>query len=101
MTEQSYKSDAMKNVTGKISASVLVLLLSANSALAQSGGSSWWHSWQAWFVSWWGGWSQPGGSTAPSSRVPEIDASTGMLALAAVGAAILLAWEVNRRRNRG
>ena len=30
--------------------------------------------------------------------VPEIDAGTGLLALAAVGAALALAWEVNRRR---
>jgi len=30
--------------------------------------------------------------------VPEIDASTGALALAALGAALILAWEINRRR---
>lgn len=30
--------------------------------------------------------------------VPEIDASTGALALAALGAALVLAWEINRRR---
>ncbi|MBY6140981.1 VPEID-CTERM sorting domain-containing protein [Leisingera daeponensis] len=30
--------------------------------------------------------------------VPEIDAGTGLLTLAAVGAALILAWEVNRRR---
>ncbi len=30
--------------------------------------------------------------------VPEIDASTGALALAALGAALTLAWEINRRR---
>ncbi|CUH99089.1 MULTISPECIES: VPEID-CTERM sorting domain-containing protein [Leisingera] len=30
--------------------------------------------------------------------VPEIDASAGLLTLAAVGAALALAWEVNRRR---
>jgi len=33
------------------------------------------------------------------SSVPEIDASTGTLALAALGAALLLTWEINRRRN--
>jgi hypothetical protein len=32
--------------------------------------------------------------------VPEIDASTGLLALAAVLAALALAWEVRRRRAR-
>lgn len=31
-------------------------------------------------------------------RVPEIDAGTGLLTLAAVAAALALAWEVNRRR---
>lgn len=30
--------------------------------------------------------------------VPEIDASTGALALAALGAALVLAWEINRRQ---
>jgi hypothetical protein len=30
--------------------------------------------------------------------VPEIDVSAGMLALAAVAAALLLAWELRRRR---
>ncbi|MDC0659347.1 VPEID-CTERM sorting domain-containing protein [Leisingera sp. SS27] len=29
--------------------------------------------------------------------VPEIDASAGLLALAAVGVALVLAWEVSRR----
>jgi hypothetical protein len=38
-----------------------------------------------------------GGSGNPSS-VPEIDASTGAMALAALGAALLLTWEINRRR---
>lgn len=33
------------------------------------------------------------------SSVPEIDASTGAMALAALGAALLLTWEINRRRN--
>lgn len=52
----------------------------------------WWDSWRIFFG---------GGSTTPtvSSSVPEIDASSGALALAVVAAAMLLAWEV-RRRNR-
>lgn len=37
------------------------------------------------------------GPGRPSS-VPEIDASTGAMALAALGAALLLTWEINRRR---
>ncbi len=32
------------------------------------------------------------------SRVPEIDASTGLLALAAVAASLALVWEIKRRR---
>jgi len=35
-------------------------------------------------------------TTDPVNTVPEIDASSGLLALAAVGAALLFAWE--RRR---
>lgn len=38
-----------------------------------------------------------GGVRHPTS-VPEIDASTGGMALAALGAALLLTWEINRRR---
>lgn len=46
-------------------------------------------------------WGHNGGSGGTSnSQVPEIDASTGLLALAAVGAALLLAWELKRRRAR-
>lgn len=37
-----------------------------------------------------------GGSTTPAA-VPEIDASTGLLALAAVAAALLFVWERRRR----
>lgn len=38
-----------------------------------------------------------GGSSSPAT-VPEIDASTGALAVAALGAALMLVWEINRRR---
>lgn len=50
-----------------------------------------WDSWRIFFG---------GGSSTPtvSSSVPEIDASSGALALAVVAAAILLAWEVRRRK---
>lgn len=37
-----------------------------------------------------------GGATR--RQVPEIDASTGLLAMAAVVAMLLLAWEIRRRR---
>lgn len=52
----------------------------------------WWDSWRIFFG---------GGSTTPTvlSSVPEIDASSGALALAVVTAAMLLAWEVRRRKN--
>lgn len=34
----------------------------------------------------------------PQHNVPEIDASSGLLAVAAVMAALVLAWEIKRRR---
>lgn len=40
-------------------------------------------------------WGDDGGTT---SQVPEIDASTGLLAMAAIGAALILSWEMKRRR---
>jgi len=73
-----------------IAASSAALLMSAVSASAGSCG---------WFGSWLG--ARCGGQSGGGSRVPEIDASTGLLALAAVGAALALAWEIKRRRNRG
>ena len=41
-----------------------------------------------------------GGGNTPttSSAVPEIDAGSGALALAVVAAAMLLAWEIRRRK---
>lgn len=50
-----------------------------------------------WWSSWWT--NNDGGSGGhETTAVPEIDASTGMLALAAVMAALVLAWELKRRR---
>ncbi|MFP4327977.1 MAG: VPEID-CTERM sorting domain-containing protein [Paracoccaceae bacterium] len=73
-----------------------VWLSGAAGASAQSWGSG--GRWR------WDGWSpgRPGGDTGgtPAASVPEIDASTGLLALAAVGAGLALAWEINRRRQR-
>ncbi|MDX2484098.1 MAG: VPEID-CTERM sorting domain-containing protein [Pseudodonghicola sp.] len=40
------------------------------------------------------------GGSGGGSRVPEIDASTGLLALAAVSAALALVWEIKRIRNK-
>ncbi|MEI4262214.1 VPEID-CTERM sorting domain-containing protein [Roseovarius sp. D0-M9] len=39
-----------------------------------------------------------GGNHAPAHNVPEIDASSGLLAGAAVLASLVLAWEIRRRR---
>lgn len=38
-----------------------------------------------------------GSTTTTAVSVPEIDASTGLLAMAALGAATLFAWERRRR----
>jgi hypothetical protein len=42
-----------------------------------------------------------GGGGYDKVQVPEIDASTGLLALAAVLAAVAFAWEIRRRRALG
>lgn len=39
-----------------------------------------------------------GGGSAPASSVPEMDAASGVLAIAVVLAALALAWEIKRRR---
>lgn len=82
----------MKQVILSAAAAVSVFAMSTVPAAAQS--ASWWSGW-------WGGWSRPPREETARSAVPEIDASTGLLALAAVGAALLLAWEINRRRKNG
>jgi hypothetical protein len=38
------------------------------------------------------------GDPAPASSVPEMDAASGILAIAVVLAALALAWEIRRRR---
>ncbi len=73
-----------------LAASSAALILSAVSASAQSRGCGWLGTRLGWNC---------GGGGGGGSRVPEIDASTGLLALAAVGAALALAWEIKRRRN--
>lgn len=79
----------MTDFTRRISA-----LVAAASALAASASPA------LATYSWWWGWTNPD-NTPPSSdpvAVPEIDAGSGLLALAAVAAAMLLAWELRRRR---
>jgi hypothetical protein len=52
---------------------------------------NWWNNW--WNYS--GHWNGGGGTTS----VPEIDASTGLLALAAAVAILAFAWERRRRQS--
>lgn len=69
-------------------AALLTTTVSASASTAATFSSFW--NWC------WGG--SGGGDT--TSRVPEIDASTGLLALAAIGAALALSWEVKRLRSQ-
>ena len=78
----------MKKSFVKSSLVALPALFAASAASAQS--YSWWYSY-------WG-WNNHGSGGGSSSQVPEIDASTGVLAVAALGAGMLLAREVKRRR---
>ncbi len=53
-----------------------------------------------WFWNgWYGGTTSSGGSGSTSSG-PEMDAASGTLAIAVVLAALVLAWEIKRRRAR-
>ncbi|MCC5984490.1 MAG: VPEID-CTERM sorting domain-containing protein [Rhodobacteraceae bacterium] len=56
-----------------------------------------WRGFIDWII---GGGAAGGAGRTPAASVPEIDASTGMLALAALGAAMLFAWERRRRLAR-
>lgn len=52
-----------------------------------------------WFIQHYGGGnSGSGGSTTTASSVPEMDAASGTLAIAVVLAALVLVWEIKRRR---
>lgn len=73
-----------------LSVSALSTLAMAGPMMAQTASSS----------SWFWNWLRPitgGGGNTPPAAVPEIDASTGLLALAAVAAALLFVWERRRR----
>lgn len=82
----------MLRITQTAFLSTLAVLTTAGAASAQSRG--WW-SWDWYYERW--GHGSTGGSGNVSS-VPEIDASSGLLALAAVMAMLALAWELKRRR---
>lgn len=76
--------------TIRIATAAAALMASAGPSLA---------SWGFWRGN--GGWHGNGGWQGPRGRphaVPEIDASTGLLAFAAVAAMLLFAWERSRRR---
>ncbi|SLN28481.1 hypothetical protein ROJ8625_01206 [Roseivivax jejudonensis] len=83
----------MLNTFYKALSAVAVYAMFTAPAHAQSAGG-----WYSWFRSWVDG--AVGGRTSgrEANAVPEIDASTGLLTLAAVAAALALAYEINRRR---
>jgi len=81
--------DLLKTTT----ASATALVLSTVAASAQSHGG--WSFWD-WYYGYTGGGSS--GSTHQTNAVPEIDAGSGLLAIAAVLAATALVWEIKRRR---
>ena len=57
----------------------------------------WWSNWRIYFGG--GGNNGGGGHGGTVTSVPEIDASSGALALAVVVAATLLTWELRRRKS--
>lgn len=74
-----------------LSVSAVSTLAMAGPIMAQTTSSSSW-----WFWDWLRPITGGDGGTTPAA-VPEIDASTGLLALAAVAAALLFVWERRRR----
>ncbi len=75
-----------------LSVSALSTLAMAGPMMAQTSSSSGWWLWN-WLRPITGG----GGHNHTPAAVPEIDASTGLLALAAVAAALHFVWERRRR----
>lgn len=74
------------------------LAYASSTMMASAQSYSWWSSWYNW--SWTSTSTTTTTNTSTASAVPEIDASTGVLALAAVLATLALAWELKRRRAR-
>lgn len=81
----------MKNLVTAVGAAVVVNGMTLSAAFAKPGKGN---------GNGWGIGNGNGGGKGNGNAwgVPEIDASAGLLTLAAVGAALALAWEVNRRR---
>lgn len=86
----------MKTIALRLSAAAAAIAALAAPVQAQS--YSWWSWWN------WGGHrgghsggGHSGGGSTPAS-VPEIDASTGLLAIAAVLAVMAFVWERRRRQ---
>lgn len=86
-----------KRQIGGLFASAAALAASAGAASAEGYAASFWSRW----FQWWSAGHQGGGprSSDGFSQVPEIDASAGLLAVAAVLSAMVLVWELRRRRN--
>jgi len=55
-------------------------------------------SYGGWLCNRYGIFCQSGPGTTPTTNVPEIDVSSGLLAVAAIAATLALVWEIKRRR---
>ncbi|MDC0660444.1 VPEID-CTERM sorting domain-containing protein [Leisingera sp. SS27] len=93
----------MKSFLTAAGAAIALNCMTLSAAFAMGRGNGWDHGWRhgwnhGWGNGWGNGWKHGWGNGVGNPHgVPEIDASAGLLALAAVGAALALAWEVNRR----
>ncbi len=85
----------MRNLLTIIAASLVAIASMPGAALAQSRSScSIWRPWNC-FSS--GGGSTSGSGMTTPAAVPEIDASAGLLAVAALAIVLLFVWERRRR----
>ncbi|WP_027236004.1 VPEID-CTERM sorting domain-containing protein [Leisingera caerulea] len=80
----------MKSLFTAVSTAFFVNCMTLSAALARPGKGN--------GNGWGNGNGNGGNGNGNAWGVPEIDASAGLLTLAAVGAALALVWEVNRRR---
>ncbi|MFX0540966.1 VPEID-CTERM sorting domain-containing protein [Roseovarius sp. S4756] len=87
-----FRGVVMKSLYKIVPASAAFLMFSSVSASAQDR-RSWFNNWLENILGQIG-W----GNQTPAHNVPEIDASSGLMAVAAVLAALLLTWEIRRRR---